>query len=266
MRLVAAALLFAASGARAEEPARRKLAGLVVRSDDYAIRRGDEVVEEWTGNVVYRRQGQELSSDRAERRHARDQWRARGRVRGSWKFKDGSGLKAQGEEATHDGERNAGTLRPQPGRLLSFELQSKGQSEPDRGEAGELSWDLPADAFRLSGDVRTWGPSGRVWAERAVYDRSKSSLVLAGNRPVLVSGSAALREKTTGKPRPRVESRKDGAAAERRDWNGAVQADRIEAVENPRRILAKGAVKGWVVFEGADPREAAAKTSAPTSP
>lgn len=260
MRLLALAFaLLAAVSAGAEEPARRKLAGLVVRSDDYAIRRGDEVVEEWTGNVLYRRQGQELASDRAERRHARDQWRARGRVRGSWKFKDGSSLKALGEEATHDGVKNSGTLKPQAGRLLSFELQAAGQPEPDLGEARELSWDLPADAFRLDGEVRLWGPSGRVWAERAAYDRSQRSLVLSGNRPVLVSGSAALREKTAPKPKPRVETREDGSADEGRDWNGAVQADRIEAVENPRRVLAKGAVKGWVLFEGADPRAAAAK-------
>lgn len=228
--LLAVLAVLAGAGAFAQEPPRKKLAGLVVRSEDYAIRRGQDVVEEWTGKVSYRHQGREFYSDWAERRHSDDRFHARGRVRGVWKFKDGTVIEAAGEDAVHDGKKNAGRLTPGAGKLLAFERRAPGLPEPDRGESREMTWDVPAGKLRLEGDVRTWGPSGRSWSDRAEYDLGSKTLALSGSRPVLVSGAAALR-------------------ADREDWNGAVQAERIEASDRPRRVEAQGRVKGWIVFE-----------------
>lgn len=207
----------------AAQPPRKKLAGLAVHSKDYALKRKDGVIEEWTGDVYYHQFDRDVWADWAERRHDGDKWRLRGDLRALWRMEDKTVLEAKGHEAKHDGERDAGELRPVPGGLLHFSRQRPELPEPDRGVARRLDWDMRLNRMVLDGDVRTWGPSGRSWADRAVYDTEARRLELTGGRPVLVSGA--------------------------KGWNGAVQADRVTATDRPRGITADGEVRGWVLFE-----------------
>ncbi|MBI4348010.1 MAG: hypothetical protein HY553_14230, partial [Elusimicrobia bacterium] len=204
-------------------PPRQKLAGLAVHSKDYALKRKDGVIEEWTGDVYYHQLERDVWADWAERRHDGDRWHLRGRVRAVWRMRDRTVLEASGHEARHDGERDTGHMLPLPGSLLQFSRKHADIPEPDRGVARRLDWDMRANRMVLDGDVRTWGPSGKSWADRAAYDVEGRRLELTGGRPVLVSGAT--------------------------DWNGAVQADRVSAADRPRGITADGKVRGWVLFE-----------------
>ncbi|MBI4425213.1 MAG: hypothetical protein HY554_15890 [Elusimicrobia bacterium] len=243
--LLALASAPAAGGA---EPKRKPLAGLVVRSDDYELRRSPEVVEEFRGRASYAHGGRELHADWMERRHRGDRWRARGRVRGVLTRGDGTVIEARGHEAAHDGATRLGWLRPRTGGRLELERRAPcesrlsslacrdayrvaaGAEAPDRASAREASWDARAERLRLEGEVHAWGPSGESWAESADYSHAGRRLDLSGRRPVMVS---------------RTE-----------DWNGAVQADRIAALQGaagpgpaaPARVEAAGGVRGWVVF------------------
>lgn len=243
-RTLALLLLLQAVPASSEDPPRRKLAGLVVRSKDWTIHRGAETVEEWNGDVSYRHRGREIRADWAERRHKDDEWRARGNVKATWKLEDGNVLQARGEEARHHGLKDAGSLAPKRGGFVEFERSSPERADPDRGESRSLEWDLAsgrdagaagrddgtAGRVTLEGDVRTWGPSGSSWSDRADYDVRERRLTLTGGRPVLVSGEAWDK---------RV-----------RDWDAAVQAELVAASDKPRRIAAEGRVRGWVAFRG----------------
>ena len=202
---------------------RRKLAGLVVRSKDWTVHRGADTVEEWNGDVSYKQRGREVYADWAERRHARDLWRARGRVRMVWKMEDGTILEARGHEAQHDGVAETGWMRPSDGSMIELERRLPALPEPDRGVADRLSWEGKRELARMEGHVRTWGPSGHSWSDNADYSTTHRRLTLTGGRPVLVSGA--------------------------NDWNGAVQADVVIATDKPQRIEGKGRARGWLIFE-----------------
>lgn len=217
------ALLVLQTPAAQAQVDRKKLAGSVVRSEEWVVHRGADTIEEWTNKVSYRNQGREFQADWAERRHTEERWRARGNIRTSWTLADGTVLKARGNEARHEGVGNTGLMKPLSGRMLEFERKLPTEVEPDRGESRELSWDLAKHRILMKGDVRTWGPSGRSWSQQADYDTEKRTLLLTGQRPVLVSGA--------------------------KDWNGAVQAEIIEANDRPGRVAAQGKVRGWIVFE-----------------
>jgi len=214
-------LLLLAPSAFAEKP-KKKLGVFSIHSEDYALKRKDGVVEEWTGKVYYHEYERDVWSDWAEHRKDDDLWTLRGHDRAIWRLKDKTTLEAKGHEARHDSEREAGTLRPLPGRRLEFFRQRPEFLEPDRGEAERLGWDMRVHRMTLEGAVKTWGPSGETWSDRADFDTERRRLDLSGGRPVLAAGAS--------------------------DWDGAVQADRVSAADNPRVVTADGKVRGWIVF------------------
>ncbi|MBI5201006.1 MAG: hypothetical protein HY925_05425 [Elusimicrobia bacterium] len=219
--LFAIALALAPS-AFAETKSKTKLGVFAIHSDDYALIRKGGVIEQWTGKVYYHEYERDVWADWAEHRKDDDRWTLRGRVRAVWRLQDKTVLEAKGHEVLQDGERETGSLKPLPGRRLEFQRQRPEREAPERGEAEKLSWDMKANRMTLEGRVRTWGPSGTSWSDRAVYDTTRRKLDLSGSRPVLVSGA--------------------------KDWNGAVQADRVIAADNPREVIADGKVRGWVIF------------------
>ena len=223
---------------------RHKLAGLVVRSKDWAVHRGTDTVEEWTGDVSYHKPGRDIYSDWAERRHSSERWHAKGHVRAVWHSDDGSVSEARGEEARYDGEDDTGTLVPKPGLFLDFERRSPDQTEPDRARGRKLDWDWKAHRSTLRGDVYAWGPRGEAWSDSAVYYGKEKRVDLIGRRPALTY------DNTLDCRQRRAEQEEDGGKARPcKHWNGAVQADVVSALDHPREITAAGGVRGWIVFE-----------------
>lgn len=221
--MIAALALAAALSAPARAEGASPVAGSVVRSKDWIVRRGDKKEEEFVGDVRYDSQGTRLTADWALYRHEPKLWTARGKVALRKETSDGGVVEALGETARYDENDRSGTLLPAPGGLVTFARTPPGE-EPDRGEGLRLDWESDA-AATLTGRARVWGPRLQAWADSARYERALRRLTLRGGRPVLRKVDA------------------EGG------WTTALKADEVEATDSPRRIEARGKVVGWLVFK-----------------
>lgn len=217
--MTAALLLAAALPASAASPA--AVAGSVVRSKEWVIRRGAAREEEFIGDVRYDSGGTRLSADWALFKHADKTWRAKGSVVLRRRLDDGTELWARGERAGHDEASRRGFLEPAPGGRVPFTRTPPEGGPPDRGESGRVSWDSEQN-LTLSGGARLWGPRLECAADRAYYERAAKRLTLSGGRPMV--------HKVAG------------------EWTTAFRAEETVALESPRRLEARGKVKGWMIF------------------
>lgn len=207
--------------ARAESAA--PVAGSVVRSKEWIVRRGKAREEEFVGDVRYESAGTRLSADWALYRHESKDWKAKGNVVLRKTLAGGDAIEARGAAARYDETSQNGSLEPAAGERVLF-TRAPAQGEPDRGEGGRLDWVADREAT-LVGRARVWGPRLELWADSARYERPSRVLFLRGGRPVL----------------RKVDE--DGG------WTTALKADEIEAGDSPRRISARGKVKGWMIFK-----------------
>lgn len=196
------------------------VAGSVVRSKEWVIRRGASKEEEFVGDVRYNAAGTSLASDWALFKHADRSWLARGSVLLRRRLADGSEIEARGERAGHNEDTKRGYLEAAPGKRVVFKRTPPGEP-PDHGESGRADWD-GENSLTLTGTAKVWGPRLELAADEAVYDRGMGRLTLRGGRPVV--------HKLVG------------------DWTTAVKADHIVATDAPRRIEAQGKAQGWLVF------------------
>jgi len=223
-------LLLLAAPARAAAPA--AVAGSVVRSKEWIVRRGKAQEEEFVGDVRYDAVDAHLSADWALYRHAEDDWRARGRVRATRTLKDGDLVEARGETARFSRKTGAGSLEPASGARVSL-TRTPPQGGPDFAEGDRLDWRGETSAV-LTGRARGWGPRGEFWAETAAYGAVPSrSLTLSGGRP---------------------------AARRLEDGVSALKADRIVAFDSPRRVEARGRALGWTLLLPPPPPRASSKS------
>lgn len=220
-----------AAASPAPAPASASVAGSVVRSKEWVIRRGASKEEEFIGDVRYQSAGTRLTSDWALYRHEDRVWQARGAVFVRRETSDGTVLEARGEKAGHDLETKRGYLDPAPGEAVSFTRTAPGL-EPDHGVAGRVTWSGESRVTMSSG-AKVWGPRLELASDEAVYEKAKGRLALKGGRPVL--------RKVEG------------------EWTTALKADEVVATELPRRIEARGRVKGWMIFRDRDKLKELAK-------
>jgi hypothetical protein len=214
-------LLLLAASARAAGPA--VVAGSVVRSKEWVVRRGESQEEEFIGDVRYSASQTLLTADWALYRHAQKDWKARGRVALRKELEGGDIIEAHGETARFDETSQNGSLFPATGKRVDFTRTAVDGTDPDRGEGDRLDWEGDR-AATLVGRARAWGPRLQLWADSARWERPVRRLVLRGGRPVL----------------RKVE--------EEGGWITALKADEVEATDSPRRIEARGKVVGWLVF------------------
>ncbi|MBI3297485.1 MAG: hypothetical protein HYZ75_04940 [Elusimicrobia bacterium] len=224
MRLLTAALCAAlASGAAAQEPS---LIGSVVRSNKWDIKRGAHKVEEFTGDVQYRREGRRLRADWALYDHDQRRIDARGAIRAEERLEDGTLASAEGERSSHDRRDGTGWLvgrgSDDPVRI---HLLKPAGGEQGRGRARKLAWDLPRREARLEGDAWFREERGEIRAEVARFYHAQKKLELGGRRPTL--------------------------SARGPDWAAAVQADQLTGLALDgarRRVTGKGRAHGWIHF------------------
>ena len=221
-------VLLAAPAAAQSTP----VAGSVVRSKEWVIRRGANKEEEFVGDVRYDSAGTRLTSDWALFSHADRSWRARGSVRLRRQTADGVVFEAAGEKAGHDEDSKRGFLDPAPGARVLFTRQPPDGLEPDRGESGRVTWN-GENKVTLSAGAKVWGPRLELAADEALYEKADGRLTLNGGRPVL--------RKVEG------------------EWTTALKADEVVATESPRRVEARGKVKGWMIFKDRDKLKELAK-------
>lgn len=207
------------------------VAGSVVRSKEWVIRRGVNKEEEFVGDVRYESAGTRLTSDWALFKHADKTWQARGSVFLRRETLDGSVFEARGEKAGHDEALKRGFLEPAAGARVLFTRTPPGL-EPDHGESGRVSWN-GENSVTMSGGAKVWGPRIELASDEAVYEKTAGRLTLNGGRPVL--------RKVEG------------------EWTTALKADEVVATEVPRRVSAHGRVKGWMIFKDKDKLKELAK-------
>ena len=207
------------------------VAGSVVRSKEWVIRRGASKEEEFIGDVRYESAGTRLTSDWALFKHADKTWQARGSVFLRREAADGSVFEASGAKAGHDQEFKRGFLEPAPGERVRFTRTPPGL-EPDRGESGRVTWSGESKVT-MSGGAKVWGPRIELAADEAIYEKADGRLTLNGGRPVL--------RKVEG------------------EWTTALKADRVIATEAPRIVSARGRVTGWMIFKDRDKLKELAK-------
>ncbi len=217
MILTSLAFLFLSPAAAQSTP----VAGSVVRSKEWVIRRGASKEEEFIGDVRYQSAGTHLTSDWALFKHADRTWQARGAVYLRREAADGAIFEARGQKAGHDEVTKRGYMEPAAGERVRFTRTPPGL-EPDRGESGRVSWSGESKVT-LSAGAKVWGPRLELAADEAVYEKADGRLTLNGGRPVL--------RKVEG------------------EWTTALKADQVVALESPRRVSARGAVKGWMIFK-----------------
>lgn len=226
--LLVVALLFGAATAGAESA---PVAGSVVRSKEWVIRRGASKEEEFVGDVRYESAGTRLTSDWALFKHADRTWQAKGSVFLRRETSDGTVFEARGQKAGHAEDTKRGFLEPAPGERVRFTRTPVGL-EPDHGESGRVSWN-GEKTVTMSAGARVWGPRLELAADEAVYAKADGRLTLNGGRPVL--------RKVEG------------------EWTTALKADEVVATEAPRRVSAHGKVKGWMIFKDKDKLKELAK-------
>jgi hypothetical protein len=218
---LAVLLLLPAGFARAQPAS--SVAGSVVRSKEWIVRRGASREEEFVGDVRYDSAGTKLSSDWALYHQDSKDWKARGSVVLRKDFENGDVVTARGETARYNEGTKAGTLEPAAGGRIVF-TRAPADGEPDHGEGARLDWQGETWAA-LTGRARVWGPRLQAWADSARYEPPTKKLSLRGGRPVA----------------RKVDE--DGG------WTTALKADEIDAVDSPRRLEARGRVKGWLIFK-----------------
>ena len=121
----------------AAESAATPVAGSVVRSKEWVIRRGASKEEEFIGDVRYASAGTRLTSDWALFKHADRTWQARGAVTMRRETADGTLFEARGQQAGHDESSKKGFLESAPGARVVFTRTPPGL-EPDHGESGRV--------------------------------------------------------------------------------------------------------------------------------
>lgn len=207
------------------------LAGAVVQSKEWAIRRTPEKEEEFIGNVSYSGAGSVIHSDWALYQHATQSWKIRGHIKASQRFTNGNLLEAFGEKALYDMKTQKGSLVGPANQPLRFTRKSD-EGEFDQGSAGRMEWE-GRKRLSLISEVHLWGDRLELRAGRADLDGLVNSVHLTGGRPFLRNSEER--------------------------WSGAVKADDIYAREGSgalsksgaksRRITADGKVQGWIYFK-----------------
>ncbi|MDD5627879.1 MAG: hypothetical protein PHU21_02360 [Elusimicrobia bacterium] len=201
--------------------ASHRVVGGVVRSKEWVIRRAPRREEEFIGEVSYRKGPSLLTSDWALFRHEAQLWNARGHVGLQHTLKSGDRIEVSGETAEFAQRTGRGRLSPPKGGLVAYS-RIPPAGPPDEGSAQRIDWE-GQERVRLSGRVHVWGPRLALWGDQADYEAAEGKLTVTGGRPVVhvLQG----------------------------DWTGAVQGDRVTALQRPDRMQADGRTQGWIRFK-----------------
>ncbi len=229
-------------------------AGTVVRSKEYVVRREPRRQEEFIGEVYYNQLNRTATADWALYDHEDKLWKARGHVHAEMRAEDGEIFLADGHEARHDLKTRLGDLRgkEEHGSMVRIERRAAGGEGPDILTARILRWKEGAREAELEGGVRLEGAQADSRAHRALYRHEDRSLALSGGRPVCrVRSAQAPAALSAEGARPRSEDGAPLAAAPEGKplWQGAIQADSLDAGLKNHSLRASGSVRGWVEFQ-----------------
>lgn len=201
------------------------VAGGVVSSKEWRVRRGADKEEEFIGDVRYRTGASVIRSDWALYKHAAQTWQLRGHVKVDRALDSGDTVESVGDKAFAEMLKKTGWMTAED-RVAVTRTPADG-TEPDRARARRLEWEGKTRGA-LIGEVHLWGPRLEGWADRADYDEPTGEILMTGGRPV---------------------TRKFAGWAADDDWSGALKGDTVRAWQSKRTLAADGKVVGWLEFK-----------------
>ena len=218
------ATLFAATPFAATSFASSQIAGGVVQSDEWVVRR-DKNEEEFTGHVRFDRARDHGQSDWALYEKGKGLWKLKGGVHGLRETEKGEILELWADEADYHMDSKDGRARGTKDRMrFRRTFTRKGQPVVWDGTAQEAVWNGGDQRMRLLGGVTVDGADIFLRSRAAVWDQATRKGELQGGRPVgRFSGERYV---------------------------SACQADVIGVSDDPQTIEAHGGVTGWFVMKG----------------
>ncbi len=258
--LFLAALLFAPSLKSHAGP----VAGAVVTSSEWDVKRGKDTIEDFSGNVHYHSGPNQIWSDWARFDHALQNWIFKGHVKALHVEESGTVLKAYGSKGSYNEATQKGWLLPSPKQKQVLLIHEPLNSFPGHATANKINW-VGTAKTTLTGRVHAQEGQMESWSDKAVILESPAKqegcslrrVTLSGNRPVA------------------VKSRQDP-----KDWTGAVKADRLKTFEphpsnqessdssdvcGENRYVAMGHARGWIVFKNSKKRKKKKSKKQPSS-
>lgn len=214
-------VLFLAATAVYAAKAPNPLASSLVSSDEVRIRRSPTKLEEFVGHVRYRARSNLMQADWALYDHADQRWSARGNVLTEHRFLNGDRLQIKGDRVVYDMVSERGELFGPKGKPVALTRIGE-DGLRDFGAAERLEWE-GKNRLALVGETHFWGAKLESWSDRADLKPARKTLELTGGRPVLRNFEGS--------------------------WIGAIKAEQITALDDPRRIKADGKVRGWIEFK-----------------
>ncbi len=224
------------------------VAGAVVTSSEWNVKRGKNTIEDFSGHVHYHSGANQIWSNWARFDHALQNWVFRGHVKARHIEESGTILKAYGDKGAYNQATQTGWLIPSPKQKQVLLIHEPLNRFPGRATANKISW-VGTSKTTLTGRVHAQEAQMESWSDKAVILENPGKITGCSLRRVTLSGHRPVA----------VKSRQDP-----KDWTGAVKADRLKTFEpylsnqessdssdicGESRYVALGHARGWIVFK-----------------
>ncbi len=251
MKTLILAVLFLPSlkEARAEQ-----VAGAVVTSKEWDVKRGKNTIENFSGDVHYHSGPNQIWSDWARFNHALQDWLFKGHVKAFHIEDSGTVLKAYGEKGGYNQATQKGWLKPSAKQKQVLLIRQPLNEFPGHATADKVRW-VGTSKTTLDGHVHAQNLQTESWSDKSVILENPGDKPGCSLRRVTLSGSRPVAVKFRQAPK---------------DWTGAVKADQLKMFEphlsnqegsdgsdvcGESRYVALGHARGWMVFQNSKKRK-----------
>lgn len=227
------------------------VAGAVVTSKEWQVKRGKDSIETFIGDVRYHTQKNEILAKWARFFHATQKWFLKGDVRATRTEDTGDILKVFGDIASYNQNTQSGWIRPAKhrGKSQILIIRQPLIGPPDHATADWAKWTGNSKTI-LIGHVHSKGPRLESWSDKTTILEGPGKKAGCSLRRVILTGSRPVAVKFPQDPK---------------DWHGAVKGDLLKT-RNPHpsnqdsaansnsdvcgqdRFTALGHARGWIVF------------------
>ena len=238
------------------------VAGAVVTSKEWQVKRGKDMIETFIGDVRYHTQKNEILAAWARFYHNSQNWILKGNIRATRQEDTGDHLKVFGDLASYNQNTQSGWIRPakHDGKRQILIIRQPVIGLPDHATADWAKWTGDSKTV-LIGHVHSKGPRLESWSDKTTILENPGVKTGCSVRHVVLTGSRPVAIKFP---------------QDKKDWQGSVKAD-ILRTRNPHlsnqdgvdesnpticgqdRFTALGHARGWIVFRKTSHKKSKAK-------